>query len=176
MPSFLFSEKKRSWKFPLSFFFFFFLREIMCHLLPFLTSYSMFWVQDCLGRASALWQIYLRTVPSVIPADPICPSGYMRGFWKHSAIASLKVYLAKEQTPRKNVYKANVCILFGDLPGCSSLKHQNKLSCQGKNIMHNSVLTFHAVYHKHFWLEITKELLLDETVHFAELVFFTVSA
>lgn len=43
--------------------------------------------------------------------------------------------------------------------------------------MHNSVLTFHAVYHKHFLLEITKELLLDETVHFAELVFFfTVSA
>ena len=49
--------------------------------------------------------------------------GYMRGFWKGSATGSLKVYLAKEQTPRRNVYTANVCILFGDLSGCSSLKH-----------------------------------------------------
>lgn len=85
MPSFLFSEKRGLESF--LFFFFFLGGEIMCHLLPFLTSYSMFWVQNCLGRASTLWQNYLRTVPSVIPADPICPSDYFPprvGIWEGS--------------------------------------------------------------------------------------------
>lgn len=125
MPSFLFSEKKRSCKFPLPFFF----RE--GNNVSFAAiSDKLFcvWVQNCLGRASALWQSYLRTVLSVIPADPICPVTTSLHTWVYERVlegfcGSLKVYLAKEQTPRKNVYKANVCILLGDLPGCSSLKH-----------------------------------------------------
>lgn len=56
-------------------------------------------------------------------------------------------------------------------PAIPVLNIKNKLSCQGKNIMHNLILIFHAVQCKHFWLEITKELLLNETVQIPELVF-----
>lgn len=112
----------------------------------------MFWVHNCLGRVH---QLRGRTVPEpfqLMLASGICSSDYFlllvnvwEGFWKDSALGSMKAYLSKEQTHREMFIKQMYSFCLETCPAVPVLNIKNKLSCQGKNIMHNLILIFHAV-------------------------------
>lgn len=92
-------------------------------------------------------------------------------FRRGSAMGSRKAYLSEAQTPREMFIKQMCSFCLETCPAIPVLNIKNKLSCQGKNIMHNLILIFQYSVSIFFLLEITKELLLNETVQISELVF-----
>lgn len=124
---------------------------ICCHFRQMILSYVL--SSELRGPcASTLWQNYSTTIPAVVSADLICSSDYFppladvwEWFWNDSAMGSRKAYLSKEQTARKLFIKQMCSFCLETCPAVPVLNIKNKLSCQGKNIMHNLILIFHAV-------------------------------
>lgn len=94
-------------------------------------SFSYVLSPDLPGHCITLMQSCLRTIPgrrwpmAPVPHDrsPL-PVGAWAWFWKGCAMGCMKAYLTKGANTRKNVYKANIFVMFGDLPSRSSFKHE----------------------------------------------------
>lgn len=133
----------------------------------------VFWVRNCL---SSVHQLHSRAAAEPFQLWSWLVASSSLYLWMSESdsgkvlLWGLGKLIYQAQTPREMFIKQMCSFCLETCPAVPVLNIKNKLSCQGKNIMHNLILIFQYSV-SIFWLEITKELLLNETVQISELVF-----